>query len=129
MNNADIKIMLVDDDEMIRECLTAYLEDEEFTVYGFVNAEEALDVIKNIDPALCISDMRLPCMNGEEFILKAYILCPETHYILHTGMFYSLSEELKAIKMTADDVLLKPVHDLQKLVLKIKKIIASKEIS
>lgn len=121
MNNADIRVLLVDDDEMIRDCVTAYLEDEGFTVYGAAAAEEALEMLASIDPAVCISDMRLPGINGEEFIRRAYALCPEVCYMLHTGMQYVLSKELRAIGMTADDVILKPIHDLSKLVEKIRR--------
>lgn len=120
VSNADIRVLLVDDDEMIRNCVTAYLEDEGFNVYAAAGAEEALESIVSIGPAVCISDMRLPGMNGEEFICRANALCPGINYIIHTGMLYSLSDELRAIGMKADDVLLKPIHDLSKLVIKIK---------
>lgn len=125
MDNADIRVLLVDDDQMIRDCVAAYLEDEGFSVHGAASGEEALESIAAIRPAVCISDMRLPGMNGEEFIVKAHTLCPSTGYMLHTGMLYTLSDELRAIGMTADDVLLKPIHDLSKLVDKIKHIVAS----
>ncbi|NTW98815.1 MAG: response regulator [Geobacteraceae bacterium] len=120
MNSDDLRILLVDDDQMIRDCVTAYLEDEGFCVHSAASGEEALESIVSICPAVCISDMRLPGMNGEEFISKAYRLCPSARYLLHTGMLYSLSDELGAIGMTDDDVLLKPIHDLSKLVTKIK---------
>ena len=119
MNNSSITVLLVDDNDMIRECVTAYLEDEGFTVHSCVTAEEALELIAAVNPAVCISDMRLPGMNGENFILKAHALCPATGYLLHTGVLYTLSDELRAIGMTDGDVLLKPVHDLSKLVKKI----------
>jgi len=125
MNNSDIRVLLVDDDEMIRDCVAAYLEDEGFSVHGAASGEEALESITAISPAVCISDMRLPVMNGEEFICRAHALCPGTGYLLHTGMLYSLSDPLRAIGMTADDVLLKPIHDLSKLVNKIKHIAAA----
>ena len=125
MDNADIRILLVDDDQMIRDCVTAYLEDEGFTVHSAASAEEALESIVSISPAVCISDMRLPGMDGEEFISTACRLCPAAGYMLHTGIVYSLSDELRAIGMTADDVLLKPIHDLSKLVDKIKRMAAS----
>lgn len=125
MKNADIKILLVDDDEMIRECVTAYLEDEGFTVVGTSTAEEALEIIAGFTPLVCIADMTLPGgMNGDEFILKAHAVSPETSYMLHTGKIYTLTDELKAIGMKPDDVLLKPIHDLSKLVEKIKIIAA-----
>ncbi|MEI7815819.1 MAG: response regulator [Desulfuromonadales bacterium] len=120
MNNADIRVLLVDDDDMIRDCIMAYLDDEGFSVRGAACGEEALEIIHLLNPAVCISDMRLPGMSGEQFIAAAYALCPSTGYLLHTGMHYSLSDSLCAIGMTDDDILLKPIHDLSKLVRKIK---------
>lgn len=120
MSYVDISVLLVDDEVMIRDCMAAYLEDEGFSVHGATSGEEALTTIVSLRPTVCISDMRLPGINGEEFISKAYALCPATGYLLHTGMLYSLSDELRAIGMTSDDVLLKPIHNLSKLVTKIK---------
>lgn len=120
MNKADIRVLLVDDEEMIRDSVSAYLEDEGFSVYCTASAEEALESIVSISPVVCISDLRLPGMDGEKFIVRAYDLCPSTIFMLHTGMLYILSDELRAIGMTADDVLLKPIHDLSRLVDKIR---------
>ena len=122
MDNADISILLVDDDEMIRDCVKAYLDDEGFSVHSADCGESGLESIASICPVVCISDMRLPGMSGEEFIIRAHALCPTTGYLLHTGMLYSPSDELRTIGMTADDVLLKPIHDLAKLVVKIKNV-------
>lgn len=124
MNCIGINVLLVDDDEMIRDCMAAYLDDEGFSVHSAASAEEALATIADIRPAVCISDMRLPGMNGEEFISRAHALCPATGYLLHTGMVYALSDELRAIGMTGDDILLKPIHDLSKLVDKIRQMAA-----
>jgi response regulator RpfG family c-di-GMP phosphodiesterase len=125
MNAGDITVLLVDDEEMIRDCMTAYLEDDGFKVLCAMSGEEALKLIVVLTPTVCISDMRLPGMNGEEFINKAYRFCPDTRYILHTGMLYSLSDELRAIGMTDEDVLLKPIHDISKLARKIKLSVAA----
>jgi DNA-binding response OmpR family regulator len=120
MENCDIAVLLVDDDEMIRECVAAYLEDEGFNVYVADSGEVGLEMMLSLRPAVCISDLRLTGMNGEEFIVKAHALNPATGFLLHTGMFYSLSDKLYAIGMTDEDVLLKPIHDLAKLVSKVR---------
>jgi hypothetical protein len=60
-------------------------------------------------------------MNGEEFIVCAAALCPDTAFLLHTGTLYTLSDELRAIGMTPEDILLKPIHELSTLVDKIKR--------
>lgn len=115
MNCSEISILLVDDDEMIRNCICAFLEDEGFMVHQASSGEEALDSIVAIKPTVCISDMRLSGMDGESFIRRASILCPMTAYLLHTGMDYPLSDELRAIGMTPADVLQKPIHELSTL--------------
>ncbi|MDO9309392.1 MAG: response regulator [Deltaproteobacteria bacterium] len=124
MNYSEISILLVDDDEMIRNCICAFLEDEGFMVHQASSGEEALDSIVAINPTVCISDMRLAGMDGETFIRRAYLLCPSTAYLLHTGMDYPLSDELRAIGMTSADVLQKPIHELSTLTRRIA-IIAS----
>lgn len=126
MNVAEISILLVDDDEMIRECIGAYLEDEGFTMHYAVSGEEALDCIAAIRPTACISDLRLAGMSGETFISRAHAVCAETGFLLHTGSAYNLSDELRAIGMTADDVFLKPIHELSTLIKRIKEIASAR---
>jgi DNA-binding NtrC family response regulator len=115
MMKRNIHILIVDDDAMIRDCMTAFLEDEGFTVHVAASAEEALRSIVALKPAVCITDMRLPGMSGELFILNANSVCPGTHFMIHTGSAYILTDELREIGMAFDDVMLKPVHDLTML--------------
>lgn len=122
MNNSDISVLLVDDDEMVRECLSAYLEDEGFSIYSAASGEDALNSIADINPVVCISDMRLPGMNGDEFIRQAHLVSPVTRFLLHTGAQYLLSEDLTALGMKPSDVLLKPIYNLSTLVDKIRNI-------
>ena len=126
MSPAEISVLLVDDDEMIRACIGDYLGDEGFILHVASSGEEALRVIAGISPVVCITDLRLSGMNGEEFIEQAHAICPETGYLLHTGMDYTLSDDLRAIGMTSDDVFLKPILDLSLLVKRIM-LIASAE--
>lgn len=122
MKCSDLEVLLVDDDHMIRDCMTAYLDDEGFRVHCAASGEEALGLLTRIHPVVCISDMRLPGMDGEAFIIAAYAMCPSVSFFIHTGLLYSLSDELRAVGMTADDVLLKPIHDLSKLAAKIRNV-------
>jgi DNA-binding NtrC family response regulator len=117
-----IHILIVDDDALIRDCMTAFLEDEGFTVHTSDSAEDALLSIVTVKPVLCITDMRLTGMNGELFIQKAHEVCPRTHFMIHTGSAYVLADELRSIGMNSDDVLLKPVHDLSRLTQRITEI-------
>ncbi len=123
MSKPEISILLVDDDDIIRSCICAYLEDEGFSVHSAVSGEEALEIIAGINPTVCISDMRLTGMNGECFIRQAHLICPATGYLLHTGLDYPLSDELRSIGMKPDDVLQKPIYELSLITKKINAIV------
>ncbi|HIJ96111.1 MAG TPA: response regulator [Desulfuromonadales bacterium] len=113
--NADISVVLVDDNDIVRECVGAYLEDEGFTVFYAVDGEEALELVAQQLPTTCISDLRLPGMSGEAFIEQAFGISPVTAYLLHTGSDYLLSDTLRSLGMTPEDVFFKPIHELATL--------------
>jgi len=122
--NHDTPILIVDDDAMIRDCMAAFLEDEGFPVHTADNAENALEMIAAVRPVVCITDMRLPGMNGELFIQMAHAVCPQSHFMIHTGSAYVLADELRALGMDSEDVLLKPIHDLSLLASRVMEIAA-----
>jgi hypothetical protein len=68
-------------------------------------------------------------MNGETFIVQAFSISPETGYLLHTGSAYILSDELRAIGMTPDDIFFKPIHELATLTDRIRAIAAVRSAS
>jgi CheY-like chemotaxis protein len=63
-------IMIVEDDDDIRSCLTECLEAEDFTVLTASNGRTALEVLKvlNEKPELILLDLMMPVMSGWEFL-------------------------------------------------------------
>ncbi|MDD2850670.1 MAG: response regulator [Desulfuromonadaceae bacterium] len=116
MNKSEVSILIVDDDEIVRESMGAFLEDEGFIIHFADSGEEALENIAFLRPVVCISDMRLAGISGEAFIVQAYSVCPATGYLLHTGMAYSPSPELRALGMTQEDVFQKPITHFSVLI-------------
>lgn len=107
MTSADI--MIIDDEERIRQLLFDYLEDYGFALRGCVSAEEALDELAARPADLCIVDMRLPGMDGQAFILAANSRALCGKYVLHTGsMDFTLTPELAACGLGEADVFFKP---------------------
>jgi CheY-like chemotaxis protein len=104
-------ILIVDDEAIVRMSLHEYLEDCEYVVSSFECAEDALALLQSGHTFdLVIADLRMPRMNGEEFILRAASICPTMKYILQTGSLgYTLSSELQAAGLRAENVLKKPV--------------------
>ncbi|MCX7678011.1 MAG: response regulator [Spirochaetes bacterium] len=112
-----IKILVVDDEQVINTNIGAYLEDEGFSVRIAASGEEGLQLLKEEEADVGIIDMRLPGMDGNSFILKAHEICPEMKFIIHTGSTnYSLPPALKEIGVCANYVFRKPVQDMSKIV-------------
>jgi DNA-binding NtrC family response regulator len=66
----DMNILLVDDDEWIRDSLRYFFEAEECHVLALETAEEGLSVIRNHIFDLIIVDYKLPGLNGIEFLKR-----------------------------------------------------------
>lgn len=110
-------VLIVDDEEMIREGLKAYLEDEGMKVIAVESAEEAVRYVKSGQLfAVCIMDMRLPDMDGNVAIRTLHSLCPGMGFIIHTGSAdYALPNDLQAIGLGHEHVYLKPLNDMAPL--------------
>jgi len=118
---SSISVLIVDDEIAIRESLAAFFEDFGYAILTAESAEEALVLVENESPDVVIVDLRLPGISGESLILKAHEQNPTISFIIHTGSVdYKLSEQLKAIGLTGDDLYLKPLVDLKILVDKIR---------
>ena len=62
-------LLLVDDDERVREALVALLEAQGYPVVGAANGREALDVlrVRGLRPGLILLDLMMPVMDGWQF--------------------------------------------------------------
>jgi CheY-like chemotaxis protein len=98
-------IMVVDDDDGIREAFSEVLECEGFHVQAYRNGKEALQALKNCErPSLILLDWMMPVMNGEEFIRNE----SEQH----------LSQGAPVVVISAVADRLKPVEGVQAIVQK-----------
>lgn len=79
------KVLFVDDEPEVLESYERLLR-REFKINIAVGAEKALDAIRSFGPyAVVISDMRMPGMNGAEFLAQVRQHTPETARMLLTG--------------------------------------------
>jgi CheY-like chemotaxis protein/anti-sigma regulatory factor (Ser/Thr protein kinase) len=66
-NSTDL-VMVVDDDEITRESLTYLLESQDWRVFQAENGQIALEQLENKKPALIVLDLKMPVMDGFEFL-------------------------------------------------------------
>ena len=71
MNDPAPLVLIVDDDESIREFIAMALEDEGYRTATATNGQVALEVMRHAPPDVILLDMRMPVMDGWEFA-RAY---------------------------------------------------------
>jgi DNA-binding NtrC family response regulator len=103
----NMKILLVDDDEWIRDSLSLFFEAEGCNLLVFETAEEAIEAVKQQSYDIVISDYKLPGMDGLEFLKRVKEKQPNAFEILITA--FTNREILKEAKMMGvKDIIPKP---------------------
>ena len=118
-------ILIVDDDDRIRELVSQYLNDNEYLVTTAKNAEDAKEKIDFIKFDIIILDIMMPGQSGLEFINENKKKI-ETPIILLTAKGEA-GDRIEGLEIGADDYLAKPFEP-KELVLRIKNIIEKTKI-
>ena len=106
--NQDIKIIIIDDDQSIVEALTEMLELEGFKIQSFFDAEEALASLGTDSPAVILSDVRMPKMDGLALLTRLQKLDGELPVLLMSG-HGDIPMAIEAVRDGAYDFLEKPL--------------------
>ncbi|MBZ0265976.1 response regulator [bacterium] len=108
------KVLTIDDEPGFRENISDYLEDLGYTVVGAPDGETGWRMIENESPDLILCDLRMPKMNGLDFLAKVRESAIEIPIIIISGKGI-LSDAVLAMKLGAVDYLQKPIIDLDQL--------------
>ena len=111
------RILLVDDEEMVRETLMAFLEDEGLEVVAVDPGESAVQAVESGQVFdVCVMDVRLPGMDGNEAIRALARRAPRLRFLIHTGsMDYSLPADLRRMGLSEARIFNKPMLDLAEM--------------
>lgn len=101
------QILVVDDEEAIREVVSTMLESKGYRCTAVSNGRAAQEQVKRVTPDLVLSDMIMPEMDGIKLLdwLREYD--PEVPVIMVTAI-HDISTALEAIRRGAYDYILKP---------------------
>ncbi|WP_276623791.1 VanR-ABDEGLN family response regulator transcription factor [Syntrophomonas wolfei] len=107
------KILVVDDEHDIADLIEVYLQNENYVVYKFYSAKDALACIETKDLDLAILDIMMPEVNG-------FSLCQKirAQYTFPVIMLTAKDEEIDKITgltLGADDYITKPFRPLELL--------------
>ncbi|HTB21554.1 MAG TPA: sigma-54 dependent transcriptional regulator [bacterium] len=113
------KVLVVEDEEGLRELLKASLGRLGHQVRACGSAEDALACLASYDPDVVLTDLRLPGMSGEDLLRRLKRLKPLLPVVVLSG-FGKAKDIVEVIRAGAEDYLSKPVEasDLQVVLLK-----------
>jgi cyclic di-GMP phosphodiesterase len=100
-------ILVVDDEEAIREVVSTMLESKGYHCTAVSNGRAAQDQVKRVTPDLVLSDMIMPEMDGIKLLDWIRHYDPEVPVIMVTAI-HDISTALEAIRRGAYDYILKP---------------------
>lgn len=102
-----IKLLIIDDESLIRKSLSAGLRDAGYEVTSADSRAEGLRLMEVFRPHIVLTDMRLGKDNGVDLIPELKAIDPDTEIIVMTA-FSDLKSAVTAIKLGAFDYVNKP---------------------
>jgi DNA-binding NtrC family response regulator len=114
-------VVVVDDDEGIRELLSDLCEEEGYLVTAVGDGREAIKAVRNEPVQAMLTDLRLPDMDGMEVLDRALRLNAHLACIVMTG-YGTIEGAVQALKAGAFDFLTKPLQ-VEAVALTLKKAI------
>jgi len=102
-----VKILVVDDEAIVRESLSDWLKDVGYQVFTAENGHKALELIEKEKPSIMIADLVMPGMDGIELMKRAKAQQPKIDVIIITA-YASIPTAITAMKEGAYDYIEKP---------------------
>lgn len=119
-----LKTIIVDDEDLIREGLIAEIDwnGAGYEVIGEAeDGEQALELVRELRPELVISDIKMPFMDGLQFIEHTKREYPDTYIVILSG-HDEFQYAQRAVQLGAFEYMLKPIEseDLKRVLLRIR---------
>jgi len=104
-----VTVLVVDDEEPIRNALRKYLKQQQFEVFAASSADEALQQLRLHKVALMLSDIRMPGTSGVDLVPQALEIEPDLAILMLTAVNDATSAAL-CMQRGAMDYLTKPIE-------------------
>jgi DNA-binding NtrC family response regulator len=120
------RVLVVDDEQIIRESLSFILQKEGYEVEEAPNGQVAYKKISENPPDIVITDIEMPGMKGVDLLEKVSQVSPQTFVIIITA-YGSIETAIQALRKGAYDYILKPL-DFDELVLRLRRLTEFKRL-
>jgi putative nucleotidyltransferase with HDIG domain len=108
------RVLIVDDDAVVRDAIGMVLTDEGYECKTTSGAESALDMVREADPHLVISDMKMPGKDGLWLLDRLRRERPDTAVVMLTA-YGDTEAAVECLRRGATDYLLKPPRSVDLL--------------
>jgi len=102
-----VKILIVDDETIVREALSDWLSDAGYQAFTAENGPKALELVEKEKPGIVIADLVMPGMDGIELMKKVREIQPNIEVIIITA-YASIPTAITAMREGAYDYIEKP---------------------
>ncbi len=123
---ASERVMIVDDEESIREWLSIALKKQGYEIDCAQNGEEALRLFKQDRYDAIITDIKMPKVDGLELLREIKSIDPSANVIMTTA-FGSMESAIEALRGGASDYITKPFK-IEEVKLRLEKIVESERL-
>jgi DNA-binding NtrC family response regulator len=119
-----VSVLIIDDDEEIRNMLSSILEGEDYSVEAVENGKKAIHICEKAAFDVALIDIDLPDIKGTELLHRLKEVQPKMVKIIVTG-HPSIENTAKSVNEKADGYVLKPFN-VAELLEMIKRLVAEK---
>jgi two-component system NtrC family sensor kinase len=109
-NLSQWKIVLIDDEEDIREVMTIALQDAGYDVDTAADGATGLQLCEDTSPQIVITDIRMPGIDGLQVLETIKKKYPDIEVIVATA-FGEMNLAIRALQLDASDFITKPISD------------------
>src|SRR6266704_6066397 len=121
------RLLIVDDELLIRETLAEYLGHEGFAVTTCATGEEALTTAGEQHFEVVLCDVQLPDLDGLELLDRLLKVSPASSVLLITA-YATVENAIQAFQRGAHDYLMKPLL-LNEVLLKVTRLLAQRDLA
>ncbi len=104
------KVVLIDDEQDIRDVLNLALQDSGYDVFSAEDGETGLRICEAEFPQIVITDIRMPGMDGLQVLASLKKKIPDIEVIVATA-FGEMDVAIQALQLDASDFITKPISD------------------
>ena len=104
------QIVLIDDEEDIREVMNIALQDAGYEVYTAADGAAGLQLCEDTSPQIVITDIRMPGIGGLQVLETIKKKYPDIEVIVATA-FGEMNLAIRALQLDASDFITKPISD------------------